>query len=105
MTNESCYWQDAYGTCWTYQQVVDYWKSYGYDYTQMVKPQEQKTVAAIEQPKNFEQWSKLTVDFIGNNYGYSPILVILIASIVGKKHLTELVKDPRQTLKKWANKL
>lgn len=33
MNGNSCYWIDYNGNCWTYQQVVDYWKNLDYDYS------------------------------------------------------------------------
>ena len=32
---DKCYWYDSYGTCWTLEQVKEYWNNLGYEYPSM----------------------------------------------------------------------
>jgi hypothetical protein len=59
----------------------------------------QTTLAHTEvKPKSFEQKSKETIIFLGDNWGYGTILIFIVVGVFGRRHAIAFFTNPRQYL-------
>ena len=67
---------------------------------QMYVPQ--KKIATKEVKTNtFEQKAKDTVLFLGDNWGYGPLLIIILAGGIFRKKVMPWVVNPKKSIKDW----
>ena len=54
------------------------------------------------QVNNFEQKAKDTIEFLGETWGYSAVLMVLIVGVLGRKRIKPFIKNQ---LKKFVDSL
>ncbi len=81
--------------------MINAWASGGDMIQQTPQWVKQKPVIQHQPKPSFEQKAKDTIMFLGDNWGFGPLLIVLLAGGIFRKKLIPWITSPKKQLRKW----